>query len=96
VDDQLTTEAGYRLNQKWAVRSYNRYDLDSGTLKEQEYTLSRDLHSWVMDINYNQTRGSGTEIWLVFTLKDFPDLGLDFGSRFNRRKLGAYSPTLDE
>jgi len=91
ADDQLTTSFKYSLNPKWALKSYTRFDLRNGILKEQEYTVSRDLHAWVMDINFNETRRQGNEIWLVFTLKAFPDLALDIGTSFNKRKLGSQS-----
>ncbi|MCR4336318.1 MAG: LPS assembly protein LptD [Candidatus Omnitrophica bacterium] len=90
-DDQLTTELGYKINQKWRFRFYQRIDIDVGTIKEQEYTVRRDMHEWYMDINYNQTRGQGNEIWLVFTLKAFPDLGFEYTNGFNRRKPGSQS-----
>lgn len=88
-DDQITSEIGYKINQKWRFRIYDRFDLDSGTLKEQEYNFRRDMHEWILDINFNQTRGEGDEIWIVFTLKDFPEMGFDFGTSFNRRKAGS-------
>jgi len=89
VDDQLTAEWGYRINPKWKFRTYQRFDLDTGVYKEMEFNLNRDLHCWEMDINFNHTRGEGDEIWLVFTLKAFPEIGFDFGSSFNKRKPGA-------
>ena len=92
VDDQITTELIYAINPKWKFRTYFRLDTDSGTVKEQEYTITRDLHCWEMDINFNETRGEGSEIWLVFRLKAFPDIGIDFGTSFNKRKLGSQSP----
>jgi hypothetical protein len=91
VDDQLTTAFNYKINPKWALRTYTRFDLRNGILKEQEYTVRRDLHCWTMDINFNETRRQGNEIWIVFTLKAFPDLALDFGASFNRRKTGSQS-----
>jgi len=91
VDDQLTTSYSYVINPKWAFRTYTRFDLRNGILKEQEYTLSRDLHAWEMDINFNETRKKGNEIWIVFTLKAFPDMVIDFGTSFNRRKAGSQS-----
>ncbi len=91
VDDQITTDLKYRFNPKWAFRFYQRFDIDGGLLKEQEYTLTRDLHEWEMDINFNQTRGEGSEIWLVFRLKAFPDMTIDMGSSFNKRKAGSQS-----
>ena len=60
-------------------------------VKEQEYTLTRDLHCWEMDINFNETRDEGSEIWLVFRLKAFPEMGFDLGTSFNRRKTGSQS-----
>jgi lipopolysaccharide assembly outer membrane protein LptD (OstA) len=86
VDDQLTTHLAYKINHKWIFKLYERFDLDSGTLKEQEFSLTRDLHAWEMDINFNETRGEGSEIWLVFRLKAFPDMAIDMGSSFNKRK----------
>ena len=91
VDDQVTTEIGYRFNQKWKFSIYERFDIDTTKLKEQQYTLTRDLHTWLMDISFNQTRGEGSEIWFVFTLKAFPKLGFDVGTGFNKRKSGSQS-----
>ncbi len=91
VDDQLTSEFNYKFNPKWALRTYTRFDLRNGILKEQEYTFTRDLHCWTMDINFNEKRNEGNEIWLVFTLKAFPDMAIDFGTSFNKRKAGSQS-----
>ncbi len=91
VDDQITTQMGYRPNQKWIFKVYQRYDVEKGILKEQEYAFVRDLHCWTVEVNFNETRGLGGEIWLVFTLKDFPEIGIDWGTSFNRRKPGSQS-----
>ncbi len=95
VDDQITTDLGYIINPKWKFSIYRRFDIAhgaiEGSVKAQEYTLTRDLHCWEMDINYNETRGSGSEIWIVFRLKAFPDMGFDFGNSFNKRKAGSQS-----
>lgn len=91
VDDQLTTDFFYRLNPKWAIKMYERFDLDRGILKEQDFVLSRDLHEWIMDINFNQTRGEGSEALVVFTLKAFPEMEINAGRGFNRRKAGSQS-----
>jgi hypothetical protein len=44
-----------------------------------------------MDINFNETRREGSEIWIVFTLKAFPDFMVDLGTSFNKRKAGSQS-----
>ncbi|MFA5059118.1 MAG: LPS assembly protein LptD [Candidatus Omnitrophota bacterium] len=89
VDDQITTGFNYVINPKWKFSIYERHDINSGSLKEQEFRVTRDLHCWEMDINFNETRGSGSEIWFVFRLKAFPDLSIDFGNGFNKRKAGS-------
>ena len=95
VDDQITTDFGFVINPKWKFRVYRRFDiahgLSKGSVKSQEYTLTRDLHCWEMDINFNETRGQGSEIWIVFRLKGFPEFAFDFGNSFNKRKAGSQS-----
>ena len=89
IDDQITTSFNYKINQKWAFGTYTRLDVRNGLLKEQEYRLTRDLHAWTMDLNLNETRNQGVELWVVFTLKAFPDMVVDFGTSFNKRKAGS-------
>ncbi len=89
VDDQITTEFRYKINPIWAFRVFERFDIDSGNLKEQEYTLTRDLHAWEMDFNINDTLNDGTEFVLIFRLKAFPDIGFDFGKTYNRQRSGS-------
>ncbi len=90
VDDQYTAELNYKFNPLWKVKIYERMDVNTGTLKEESYVLTRDLHEWEMDITYNQLHGSGSDILLVFRLKAFPDMDLDFASAgFNKPRPGA-------
>lgn len=89
VDDQLTLSFDWIINPKWKLSLYERYDIDSGIQKEQQYVITRDLHTWETDLMFNETRGEGSEIIMVFRLKAFPEIGADFGSSFNRRKAGT-------
>ncbi|MCA9401545.1 MAG: hypothetical protein KC713_07945, partial [Candidatus Omnitrophica bacterium] len=91
VDDQITARLNYQINPKWGISVYDRFDVDQGTQKELDINLTRDLHSWIMDINFNETRGEGSEILLLFTLKAFPEVGIDVGTSFNKRKAGSQS-----
>ncbi len=93
VDDQLTTEFGCRLNRKWKFRVYERFDTENSLQKEQGFTVTRDLHSWESDIIFNEKRGEGSEILLVFKIKAFPESTIDIGTSFNRRKTGSQSST---
>ena len=88
----ITAELNYVLNPKWKFKIYERFDINHGLQKEQEFTVTRDLHCWEMDISFNEKRGQGSEIWMVFRLKAFPDMAIDlFGTSFNRRKAGSQS-----
>jgi len=89
ANDQITTEYGYIINPKWAFKVYQQFDIGRGFLKEQQYTITRDMHAWKMDISFNQTRGDGDEIWVIFTMKAFPEIGIDAGTSFNKRKAGS-------
>ncbi len=89
MDDEITAGLDYTINPKWLLRAYERFDIDTGLQKEFEVSFVRDLHSWQMELSFNETRGEGSEIWLVFTLKAFPDIALDFGTSFHKRKAGT-------
>ncbi|HLF17960.1 MAG TPA: LPS assembly protein LptD [Candidatus Omnitrophota bacterium] len=91
VDDQITTHFHYKFNSKWAFQLLNRFNIDTADLEEQQYVLTRDLHSWEMDIHINDKKEEGSEFIVVFRLKAFPDIGFDFGTEFNRRESGSSS-----
>lgn len=92
LDDQITTGFDYIINPKWKFKVYRRFDVMHNLLKSQEYTVTRDLHCWEVDFNFNETRGEGSEIWVVFRLKALPDLTFDLlGTSFNKRKAGSQS-----
>lgn len=90
VDDQFTAELNWDINKKWAFKLYERFDAEHGDWKEQGYTLTRDLHSWLMDVNFNHKKTDGSELLFIFRLKAFPDLGgIEMGSSLSRAKHGA-------
>jgi len=94
--NQLTLDLDWRLNPKWKVSAYHRYErghdaaLNRG-LREQEYTVTRDLHCWETSLNYNVKRGYGDSIWIVFTCKAFPELGFDIQQKYNEPQPGSQS-----
>ena len=77
------------INHKWKFKIYERIDTEHGILKEQNYVISRDLHEWEVDLSFNETRTEGDEILLIFRLKAFPEIGIEGGTSFNKRKAGA-------
>lgn len=91
VSNQTTAEFAYRFNPKWKLRVYQRFEAETSTLKEQEYTLYRDLHCWTMEITFNTTRGEGNTIWIIFRIKAFPETGFEINNSYHQRKAGSQS-----
>ncbi len=60
-----------RLNEDWGLRLAHRFEAATGTLEEQEYTLSRDLHDWVIAVSIRKT-GGDFQLVLFLSLKAFP------------------------
>jgi len=86
---ELTTEFNWRFNPKWKARIYERYqfaEIKKRGLKEQEYSISRDLHCWVMDFIYNISKEHGHTFWFVFRLKAFPKIELEFEQSYRSPK----------
>lgn len=92
--NEITGSLLWRLNPKWKVKIYERYNLRptselSGGLREQEYTISRDLHCWEMDVTYNIRKEEGHTLWCIFRLKAFPELEFGFDQSYNKPTSGA-------
>jgi lipopolysaccharide assembly outer membrane protein LptD (OstA) len=96
-DHQLITQVAYVINPKWRFKTYHRFNASQFSLREDGYTITRDLHEWEMDLTYNQTRGQGIEFLVGFRLKAFPSQPLDlFGTTFHQRKAGSQSTIGDQ
>jgi lipopolysaccharide assembly outer membrane protein LptD (OstA) len=87
ASSQLTTEAQARLTPKWKCRVFERYEFKGGDFKEQEYSITRDLHCWEMELTYS-VRDAHT-FWVVFRLKAFPELPLKLGTSYYKPRTGA-------
>ncbi len=94
--NEITTSFTWRLNPKWKFSAYQRYNIGRDLtlirgLLEQEYTISRDLHCWIMDITYNVKKDGGHAIWCAFRLKAFPETEFGFNQSYNGPKSGSQS-----
>jgi len=74
--NEITANFTWRLTPKWKFSIYERYNLkDSPVLRkgsqEQEYTLTRDLHCWDLDISLNQKEDTGRRYSLLLGLRLF-------------------------
>ncbi|MBI4845207.1 MAG: LPS-assembly protein LptD [Candidatus Omnitrophica bacterium] len=53
VDEQLTADIYYKINDNWQARSYARYLSYEDVFQEQQYTIYRDLHCWFLELTYD-------------------------------------------
>ena len=92
--NEVTLGFNWRLTPKWMFHMYQRYNfkksatLDQGS-QEQEYTFTRDLHCWDMDITLNKKEVSGTTIFFVFRLKAFPENEFGFDQSMTEKRSGS-------
>ena len=82
-NSQLTSQFNWTINPKWAVSTYHRYEFDDNNFQEQQYKLSRDLHSWLMDLIVEVDRSREVTFWIAMKLKAFPDLGFSFETSYH-------------
>jgi len=92
--NNMTYSLKWKVSPKWKFYLYHRRQfsktatLKSG-LREQEYTISRDLHCWEMDLTYNVTQGVSKQVWLMFRLKAFPEMEFDYNQIYHQPKPGS-------
>jgi hypothetical protein len=70
-----------RLNEDWGIGTRHSLELDDNTLEYQQYTLHRDLGSWVAGMGFTMRDNRlKDEYGVIFTLtlKDFSDMTLPF------------------
>jgi len=87
--NQMTMEVGFRPNKKWKFRIYERFYPHVSSWIEQGYTVTRDLHCWEIEVNYNIRRGWGETLFFIFRIKAFPEMEFDWNKEYHRRKPGS-------
>jgi len=87
---QLTTEIFYNINEEWKIKIYERFDFNNVKLEEQEYTIFKDLHSWLAEFSIDVRDGTDYTAWLIFRLKAFPEIPIGmFRTTYQRPQPGA-------
>lgn len=68
-DNLITSTLFFRLNDNWGAHVSHYYNIDSGRLQEQLYTLYRDMRSWTGALTMRlMDNGSGpTDFTIAFT-----------------------------
>jgi len=93
-NNEVTAGLAWRLNPKWKFGIYQRFNFKKSSIldrgfQEQEYTLTRNLHCWDVDISVNKKEGSGTTLFFTFRLKAFPENEFGFDQTMKEQKSGA-------
>jgi hypothetical protein len=92
---ESTIDINYKLNDLWQFGVYERFMWKGfphtakkiNDLREQEYYIRRDLHCWIGEIIFSEDVDEGNTIWVVFRLKAFPEMPLEFQNSFHAPKL---------
>lgn len=68
-DDVFTSALFFRLNENWSTRAVHHFDVRSGRLQEQYYSVYRDMRSWTAALTGGvRDNGTGAKDYsLVFT-----------------------------
>ncbi|OGW79391.1 MAG: hypothetical protein A3G33_03365 [Omnitrophica bacterium RIFCSPLOWO2_12_FULL_44_17] len=88
-DNQITVDAMYKLNSRWSLGSYARYEATEADWQEWELRARRDLHDWWLDFGLNVRNSERTaadkqlnkEIFVELILKAYPAINLHTGHR---------------
>lgn len=74
-------ELDYALNLDWQFKVFQRIEAESGDFQDAEFAVFRDLHDWtaVFSYQHRQFRDEDT-FFVLFYLKEFPDLPLKIGN----------------
>jgi LPS-assembly protein len=77
----FTSTIYYQLNENWGVRMGHYFDARTGRLREQAYTVYRDLRSWTAALSFLvRDNVNGVEdygVAFTFSLKAYPNYGRD-------------------
>ncbi|MFH1412326.1 MAG: LPS assembly protein LptD [Candidatus Omnitrophota bacterium] len=95
VRNQFTMDLMYKMNPKWRLGLYERFNTDNLDIEEQQLSITRDLHCWEVELVYDLKGDNFYKdeftIWLAFKIKAFPDLQLGLDRSFSKRPPGAES-----
>jgi len=91
--NQLTFDINYKLNPKWRIGWYERFDLQRMNIDEQQLSITRDLHCWEVELIYDVDGSRFFQdkftLWVAFKIKAFPDLQLGLSRSFDKRRPGS-------
>ena len=79
----------------WSIEIYERYQIQEQMFQEQQYTILKDLHCWTGEVTCRVKKESDFTFWVIFRLKEFPDLPFFFRTTYRgpepgKRTRGKY------
>jgi len=83
---QITYSFRHKFSPKWEFRSYGRFESKTGEWEEQQYYIRRDLHCWLADFGVDINEDYGVTFWIIFRIKEFPDIGIGFQQAYEGPK----------
>ena len=92
LSKEMTYQSIWRINPKWKFRVYGRYSFmrTNGGLREQEYTIFRDLHCGILEISFNRKKKAQAKtdksIFVGFNLKIFKESEFDYVQSYHPPK----------
>ncbi|MFO1478259.1 MAG: LPS assembly protein LptD [Verrucomicrobiota bacterium] len=70
----------YRINENWGLRAAEQFNVQTGEMQEQYYTIYRDMRSWTAALTGGVlNNGSGPRDYTIsfsFSIKAFPKFGV--------------------
>ena len=69
----------YRMNEHWQMEALEQFEATTGRLQNQQYTVYRDLDSWLLALSLSDSEINGVNnesIFFTLTLKAFPQFEL--------------------
>ncbi len=86
---QVTMDGKYKINDKWRISFYERFDIATKKFEQQEYTISRDLHCWNLDLTYSIQDVTNHTLWFILTLKAFPEYPIGLKQTYSTPRFGS-------
>lgn len=91
--NQLTFDTSYIVSPKWKLGLYERWNFQDARIEEQQFTITRDLHCWEVELSYdvdgpNLLKDNFT-IWFAFKIKAFPDLQIGLDRSYTKTAPGS-------
>ncbi len=93
--NQFTFDMSFVLSPKWRFGWYERVNLHNGTIEAQQFSVTRDLHCWEVEVSYNVEGSNFLEdehtFWIAFKIKAFPDMQIGLNRSFAKHPAGSSS-----